>query len=456
MEQTVDFDSPSSGRVGAYRQNAFYIRMSSFYDLDPAIDQPPSVAVAFHAHEYVHFLHNASTTAGLAYLSTNLILLRILAGGTDEEGYFGGLNKLREMDQMSFQDVSAVMLAQLGTSVPTPPLPHGAFEWRCGAPAVTVSDGIPTVTAQFWQDQIGSIAETKSASISVGLSFITEGVAYEVEREMRWLSGTPEVELDNQVNFFPYLAFRVLVRSWSGRDLNAREFILIGVAALASSFAGDGLMAICNALKSSDRPVSQVLDAVRANFHHEAATVMAILREQQENLVPGDVTWNAMREYIALAEAGVAMRERLWAPELVFLEGSPTPEDFRGRVGAMLDCLVLQEKPAKELALYWIGPGKAAVSDIAIQHLGSLQSALHFSQLHLRSDGGAYATEDLSHSAIACPFSGGCQSEKDDGEPRECKTAPWKRFTPSQPNQSLCWYAAGVKTLKKKPNSLST
>ncbi|WP_258504176.1 hypothetical protein [Variovorax sp. S12S4] len=85
-----------------------------------------------------------------------------------------------------------------------------------------------------------------------------------------------------------------------------------------------------------------------------------------------------MGEYLALAEAGVEMRKKFWAPELVFLEGGLTPERFRGRMGAMLDCLVIQEKPEKELELYWIGPGTAVVSETAAQYLGSFQSALHF------------------------------------------------------------------------------
>lgn len=454
MEQAVEFESPSSGRVGAYRQNAFYMRMTSFYDLEPSIGEPPSVAVAFHAHEYVHFLHNASTTAGLAYLLSNLVLMRVLAGGADEEGYFGGLNKLSEPDQGSFQYVSALMQAQLGTSVPNPRPPLDKREWRCGPPSVTYREKIPTVTAQFWQGQDGAVTETPDASVSVGLSFITEGVAYEVEREMRRLSGIPERDLDNKVNFFPYLAFRVLVRSWSGRDLNPREFILVGVAALASSFAGEGLRVICEALKNSERPLGEVLDVERAKFDPEAAFVIAALRDQRTDLVPGDVTWDAMGEYMALAEVGVTMRKAHWVPELVFLERYPTPEEFKGRVGALLDCLVVQEKPDKKLALHWIGPGKVAASEAAMQHLGSLQSALHFSQLHLTPDGGAYSTADLSRTAITCPFSGGCQSEADDGEPRECKTAPWKRFIPSQPNQPLCWYAAGVKTIKKKAPDL--
>lgn len=55
---------------------------------------------------------------------------------------------------------------------------------------------------------------------------------------------------------------------------------------------------------------------------------------------------------MALAEAGAQMRKKFWAPEFAFLEGSPTPEEFKGRMGAMLDCLVIQEKPDNGLNMY--------------------------------------------------------------------------------------------------------
>src|SRR5258706_14871398 len=51
--------------LGSYVPNSFYIRATAVSDLDPEAGDAMSEAVAVHAHEYVHFLHNISTLAGL-------------------------------------------------------------------------------------------------------------------------------------------------------------------------------------------------------------------------------------------------------------------------------------------------------------------------------------------------------------------------------------------------------
>jgi hypothetical protein len=450
MVYETEFESPSNGAVGHYRQNAFYIRMTSLYDLDPSIGDPPAVAVALHAHEYVHFLHNISTTAGQTYLLSNLVLLRLLSVGCDDQGYFSGLNSMGDDERKSIRYVAALMCAQLGTTSPKQLTSRGVNLWECSPAEVSSNDGMPKVAAVFERLPKTDTSEPEREIVVVGLSFITEGVAYEVDREMRRLSGMRERDLDAQTYFFPYLAFRVLVQCWSDRDLEANDYIAIGVTALACKFAGQGLAEICAELKNSKSSVIDVLSNARSRFQGDSEDVLRLLREQRRDLSSGDATWVAMGEYMALAEAGAQMRKKFWAPEFAFLEGSPTPEEFKGRIGAMLDCLVIQEKPDNGLDMYWIGPGTAATTDQAAQYLGSLQSALHFSQLHLTANGNACPTASLR--LVKCPFSGGCKSEIDDGYPQECKTSPWVRFTPSRPKELVCWYAAGVKTLRKSEN----
>ncbi|MGY4728133.1 hypothetical protein [Burkholderia pyrrocinia] len=78
--------------------------------------RPPPVAVAMHVHEYVHFLHNASTTAGLAYLVANLLFLRALAAGSDTHGYFLGPETMNpgKLDELRF--AAGKMRAMLGST----------------------------------------------------------------------------------------------------------------------------------------------------------------------------------------------------------------------------------------------------------------------------------------------------------------------------------------------------
>ncbi len=452
MMYSQEFDSPSSAAAGIYRQNTFYIRMSSLFDLEPPESEPLPVAVAMHAHEYVHFLHNASTTAGQAYLLSNLMLLRAMAGGCDDQGYFLGLDDMAEDGRNFLRDTVALMRAQLGsTTAKLLADCKNISHWKFSSPEIVKCDDIPSVVATFSTQDVNS--ESPIQNITIGLSFITEGVAYEIDREMRRLSGFPENDLDTQTAIFPYLTYREIVRSWSGRYLNAHDLIAVGIAALAHQYSGFWLTKICDALKSTNQPLNSVLEKANANCRNDSALVLAALSEQRNDLSKGDVIWTAMGEYMKMAEAGVQLRQKHWAPELAFISRPLPPEEFRQCIGAMLDCLVIQGKPNGAPDMYWIGPGVVATNERSISCLGALQSALHFNQLHLSAEGSAVATAALEGRPTPCPFAGGCETERNDHYPLICKSAPWKRFASAFPGEQVCWYAAGVKALRNSANA---
>ena len=447
MTNSPEFDNSNGFAAGIYRQNAFYIRMTSLFDLEPPESDPLPIAVAMHAHEYVHFLHNASTTAGQAYLLSNLMLLRAMAGGCDDQGHFLGSDDMAEDGRDFLSYTANMMRAQLGsTSANSLEVFSDIARWEYGDPRIDKVNEIPFTMAIFSaEDKQG---KSKNQEIMIGLSFITEGIAYEIDREMRRLSGIQEADLDAHTSIFPYRAYREAVRCWSGQDLQAHELIAIGVTALAHQFSGFWLVEICKTLKAMGTPLNEVLEKAIASCRNGSEHTLAALREQRNDLSKGDVIWTAMGEYMKLAEAGAELRHNHLSPEFAFINAPLTPEDFRGRVGAMLDCLVIQEKPNDVLDMFWIGPGIIADTERAASCLGALQSALHFNQLHLKVDGSVVATAALENRSISCPFAGGCETERNDKYPSACKSAPWLRFTSSQPGEQVCWYAAGVKALR--------
>ncbi|MCY1224066.1 hypothetical protein D9M72_362100 [compost metagenome] len=445
MENTSEFDSASSAAAGVYRQNAFYYRMDSMFDLDPDEGDPLPSAVPFHAHEYVHFLHNASTTAGNAYLVSNLILLRALAAGTNEFGHFLGPGTLKP-DQLAFLNfVGGVIHGQLGaTSSKKLGSNTDIQAWECSAAQIETTELGTSVHSTFVADD-GTGAK-KFERIAIGLSFVTEGVAYEIDREMRRLGGVSVDRLDEGTRVFPYLAYRLLVRNWSKRDLAARDYIAIGISALHSNAAGYGLAEICRRLKETTVPVDEVLDLARSQWDKVRSNVLDQMRQQQIDLDPGDVIWSAMGEYMALVEAGARLRRNRWAPELEFLSEIMTVDGFKKAVGTMLDCLVIQGKPDNAHDMYWRGPNVVARTEKKKQRLGALQSALHFSQLHISADGAIHATEALP--STKCPFAGGCGVELWERFPQECRSRPWMRVLATSTKEKGCWYVTGVKALQ--------
>ena len=444
-----------SAAAGVYHLNAFYFRVESLSDLDPHVGEPLPFAVAIHAHEYVHLLHNASTTAGQAYLLSNLVLLRAIAGGCDEQGYFCGIDAMTA-DQRGWLDQAvALMQTQLGTTAAKElGKCKDVQNWEFELPAVVEgSYNIPSVTTVC--RAVDVTGEPVCKPMTLGLHFISEGVAHEVDREIRRLNGMPEFALDTTTKPFPYLAYRVLLRRWSGRELAPRDFIGIGVSALSFPFAGHGLEFICARLRARpDLSLDIVLKMAQAEGRRLSEEVVDWLRKQELDLPVGDVVRTAMTEYMTLIDAGIRMRQQRWAPELEFLSGPMTADLFRARIASMLDCLTIQGKPEKEVEMNWIGPGHIAQTEQTQQSLGALQSAIHFSQLHLCTNGPPIPTAELPRER-SCPFVGGCQAERDDGYPEACRLAPWERFKVAPPGTKVCWYAAGVKALRNQGHSSS-
>lgn len=455
MTLPSEFESLSSTAAGIYRQNALYIRMSSLFDLDPQEGDPLPAAVAMHAHEYVHFLHNATTTAGQAYLHSNLILLRAMAGGCNDQGHFLGFDKMSGEGRNFLRYAITIMNAQLGTtSANSLSDCKEILKWEYSPPRILIKDKIPIAISTFRSGIKNGTSQTQD--ITIGLSFVTEGVAYEIDREMRRLNGTPDGDLDLQVPIFPYLTYRQAIRSWSDRNLDSRDFIAIGITALAHQFPGFWLCTVCDALKSNpSESVISVLEKARDSCRNDTEHILVALRQQRHDLSEGDVIWTAMGEYMKMAEYGVQLRQQNWAPEFALISKPLTPNEFRRFIGMTLDCLFIQDKSHGELDIYWIGPGLIAGDDKTASCLGALQSALHFNQLHLKTDGSAVSTAELKNRPTKCPFSGGCQQERNDNYPNDCKTSPWMRFTPSNPGEQVCWYAAGVKALRNQANTPS-
>lgn len=445
MEST-EFESLSNAAAGVYRQNALYIRMSSAFDLEPEYGDPVPSALAMHVHEYTHYLHNMSTTAGQAYLLTNLFLLRKMVLGCDSQGYFLGPEAMAPEDAEELVGVVRFMRAQLGSSSAGDLARYLELRaWSCGEPKVELDAGVPTVKATFFvNDSDGGACEQ---TVTIGLSFVTEGIAYEIEREIRRANGDSEDSLDTYTAIYPYLAFRLLVDTWTGRTTTASERILLGVCSLSSPFSGENLARICAAWRIDGGALEDLAEEIQHAAKHQADSVLAKLREQRSGLSHGDVIHAAMGEYLKLVEAGYQLRSGGYVPELQFLGAPLDVNGYKAKLRHMLDCLVIQGKPEGRSELYWHGPGIAAATDDVMQKLGGLQSALHYSQSHVAGDE-CVPTAALASRHVSCPFVGGCHQERVDGYPSACKTAPWDRFPVAGPGDLLCWYAAGVKALR--------
>lgn len=443
--------NPSFG--GKYRKNAFFIRMASDFDLNPKFPPVPIVAVAFHVHEYMHFLHNISTNAGINYVAQNFGVMVGLLSGADESGHFLGRDKMPKGYDVLLSEAANNMFILNGTTSATEMSNcKNIKNWRVVDPVTLHDTNAGRVSVAFVA--LDGHGDEQKKDVDIGLSFISEGIAYEVEREQRRLNGCPEHELDFNVQIFPYLAYRLLVAEWSQRsNLKAAELISIGVSALAHCISGIGLKFICDMLRRNpELSVSDItsyfLDSLNKEYKSKCEDTVFLMLSDVERMAPHDeLIAKALQMYTGLIRQALNARKCNPFLEIDFISKRLTAKRFLLRVKNIVPFMLMQEKPEEVVDIKWVGLSSRQTK-LDFSYLAALQSAMHFSQIYLGPDG-KVSSEATSIFKVPCPFSGACHVEKDKRYPKECKEQPWQMFKAPSLEKHVCIYACGVKFLQK-------
>lgn len=440
---------------GTYSVNGFFITAHSLADLDPDDDEPLPYAIHIHAHEYVHYLHNISTVSGLHLFLIGLYLMGMLVACTDENGHCVGDGALTDEERQWLSCLVAWIVALKGGQTwgdeGEPKLPP--VKWTFEAPkrktvqfksAVHVTDmELASVTGKA-TDAKGNVFPF---SIDIGYDLITEGVAYEVDREIRRENGMAERDLDQFTPPYPYVAYGELIEYLLERSSTPQERIQIGVIALQSTSPGASFVECCEELKkglastlSDGTFLTPALreDVCEALFKQSLEPVLAALQGSQSQEWGGN-------DALALFKEGFRLRIANGLLEFSFLGRPMDKLAFHSLIATMVDCCVIQATPGEKVRHEWVGPGLVAKTERDAERIGFFQSSLHYTLLHVGPSGKLHPSNRLRSSA--CPYSGGCQVEIDDGMPLECKTRPWTRYQDVPLGGKMCWYACGVKML---------
>lgn len=446
-----------SNTLGRFTPHTFYIRIGKDGDLDPADEMPYVTAPSLHAHEYIHHLHNVSTVSGLHLYLANLWLLRSLAHATSVQGYFPGESSLTDSQTNWVNHARAWLKTLTGTiSWTDPPVPRRPVASWCFGTAHLDSVSIPLKPLHYIEtfaidlkavDLEEGVAQGR---LDIGHFFLTEGVAYEVERQMRRNVGTSVLDLDAGTPPYPYLAYGALVDHLVGRETSTRERVDLGTLSLLTSSPGRTFFELCIALRRAEPIVPSRCgvpeassERVLACFNENAMKMIdRTLAPELKALCHGPPISEGAQDVTALFRAGFALRTINPRLEHRFLEGPLDRDRLRALIAGMVDCCVLQEKSDGRIESLWIGPGIVAHDGASMTSLAILQAAMHFAQRHFSVIPVA-ATNSLKPEP--CPYTGGCPVQTRDGNPIECITRPWERFLRSAPGDPICWYAAGVR-----------
>lgn len=471
MSEYHDREVLNAGTLGTYRVHSLFTKITCDGDLDPEYGDPFPIAVALHAHEYTHYLHNLSTLTGLQSLQACFLLMVPFIKGTDDLGFFTVPKEHESNDDVSF---AFKMMNDARGSIEGSPKETG-FAW----PKISewsFSELQPEETSFVHSaEHLGTLKSYSSSveaktekgesikfTLRPGLDFISEGVAYEVEREQRRLSTEFKHDLDANTPSFPYLAYRPFIEFLVGRKTTSDELILIGNLSLLIGSPSTALWYICNALKKdhargdiSKSEFKKVYDFILEEFkkrnigeEQSQTSLLHHITQGSGILARGAVI------YSKLINKALKLRHKFPSIELELSKNKLTGEEFRKTTANILEHLVFQEKAGQEATLQWIGaPGSiVSLSDSAFETLTVLQTSIHYLQHHFTGNGLANTAQLRD---IACPFYGACPIEKEYGKPANCRSKPWLVSITSD-RSKVCWYEAGRLALRLDPNASRT
>lgn len=451
-----------AGSLGTYRVNALFTRISADGDLEPESAEPTIGAVSLHAHEYTHYLHNLSTVAGVVSLLSSFWLLTPFIKNADSTARILVSSTTGIDDDVT----SAFQLMNVMRGV-TRGIPNNyswpkVLSWQF-EPLTSVIKKLNHSSETFAQVKVFSFkakamfssGQSLEIEVQPGLDFISEGVAYEVDREVRRLAGLPEIVLDEQTPSYPYLVFRPLVDFLIGQQSSAEERIVIGTLALLDHSPSEGLVRVCEVIRAqleegsgqrfSDY-LSQLLDRFKNYSNHIIESQLSIIVSILSN---SEVLSTGASIYCQLIRTALVKRQERPVMEVAFIESKMDAEDFLQHSLRMLERQVCQEKVWSSNVISWIGlPGSVADQpDEALRAFSVLQSAVHYVQHHFTTDA-ILPTAQLRETP--CPFSGACEAQFERNFPKVCDTKPWE-FRYSADRASACFYEAAQIALMEKP-----
>ncbi|OSN63085.1 hypothetical protein BV349_04633 [Pseudomonas syringae pv. actinidiae] len=452
MAQFHDNEILRSNTAGQFRPHSLITKIFPDGDISLGDDAQPA-AVALHVHEYIHYLHNLSTIPGLGSLTSSFLLMQSVLKATLEGS--PGCELFAKSDAHAHRAFAQVKLMR-GFTIGIPK------DYRWGIVSkweFTELKATPKLPDGLDKDDLeDQVFYEVSATFSDGrilnfdllpsLDFISEGIAYEIERDILKRSGKSSIEVDLGTPSFPYLAYGPLLESLVGRAIPSDERLFLGAMALLTRVPSAALNSLCRlhhyeedtlASHTFQDMVHRIIQDFKGYSDYVTTSIIPTLYGV---LGTSDILEAGMQVYERLITKGLETRARNPFLESAFLDNKMDVIGFNKVAAKYLERMTFQEKHFGEAEISWIGEKGSVVSMPAQMHdaFAALQSCIHYVQQHFASDVLQVSCRPLGQ--VQCPYSGACSVEVDRGHPQACKSEPWK----SQADEPLlkCVYQVGV------------
>ncbi len=451
MTTFSSYEQLASAAIGVYSTNSFFIRFKSEADLFPTDGNPYPGAIPTHVHEFVHYLHNISTMAGIraAILANVVVFLATQYLIKDKNGVEQSSRDSAQEDHFKFFIDHLNFIIGTFEKEPGDKSDRRESFWRFSRLQSYKQDCFPRLLA--YQIHISGVMGKKAVNgdLKIGLNFITEGVAYEVEREVWKTNGVPSLSIDSRTPIFPYLAYEPLVNYLAGRPTTPLERIKVGNAALMHYSPSQGFVNACVALRKSTSSLDKFLQNSISEFDfYLDGDFEKNINQLKEFYAHTDKLRVPFEHYVSRLIS--TSKKRIHDPcfEEIFFQKQLTPKTLKEISSTLAEHVVIQEKSDGNAVLDYFGNenGLASSSDEEIAWFTILCSAIHFVKQHFTNDGRVAETKSLKDAP--CPFSGACHVERAEGNPETCKKAPWK-FEPKKDENKMgvCWYIAAIRSI---------
>lgn len=444
----------AAGALGTYLPNVALIRLSSdaaFWlpQNDPTLDR-----LNVFVHEYLHYLHNFSTVAGIYGFVAQLRLTALFTSTVGLSGRAYGMSVL--LAEEAGQVTSTLQWREYLYGSARPPFNERLY--RTGGKLQLIGVRRHQEVLQLCRQEVpldrtyidlevsSSTSPAQPVSIDLGSYVLMESLAFEVEKMISQNHGFDAAKLDAQTPMFPYKVCRCLFEGIAGIEPTSELLAKALLLSLQSTNPGAAFVSIAEQFHNT--PDSGARQQILTDLTERTT---AELRQCEHGLRTQILDTEAARfRSRGAAGRGIAsmlehckqyLRLRIEKPyfELDTLAAGPDRDAFVDLLKSCPPCLVLQDTDPtgaeSSLTLF----SESEPDPAALDELGAMQGLLQFVSSHLTSNG--FVPTSAAQRA-RCKLFSACTAPLAMSNSPICKERPWESFRPEQ--ASACWYSAGV------------
>jgi hypothetical protein len=267
MQQTNLSCELESSEAGTYSPNRAFIRLnkkSAFWK--PEVSSSHKEYAVF-LHEYTHYLHNFSTSAGISDFLYELRAAQYFLMTVGADGTSAGLSDLEETAQEEYAATQRLRRALRGVFK----LPFHATTHQSDVELEYVDHALMETTFRFPSQEVtvglveldlrvsSASAEPSSIKVNFGTMLLTEGVAFELECLYLERRGHDIHAYRKDVEPMPYMVARRVLEGMTGRQISHELCIKACLLALQATDAGANFFEIAQRLGDAPEDMEAVI-----------------------------------------------------------------------------------------------------------------------------------------------------------------------------------------------------